>query len=203
MIVYGSLRIPFTRYTLVDEDQLLDQIELVQFNLPKAFDQAAQVVEQRDEIILDTKEYAQELILAAEQQAADILDEMTLVQQAKLEAQQIRLRVQQECEAAKADTLAEIDSIQTLAQRELEEMRRAAIQECEALQQEADDYADGVLREMEDRLTEMLRVIRNGRQQLYVDEPPLGGGGSPNRTSGNSRSSDGARRQDAEDRKKF
>uniref|UniRef100_A0ACD5GZH2 Uncharacterized protein n=1 Tax=Desertifilum tharense IPPAS B-1220 TaxID=1781255 RepID=A0ACD5GZH2_9CYAN len=64
MIVYGSLRVPFTRYTLVDEDSLLDQIELVQFNLPKAFDQAVQVVEQRDEIILAAKEYAQELILA-------------------------------------------------------------------------------------------------------------------------------------------
>ena len=170
-LIVSSFRIPLTRYTLVDEDQLLDQIELVQFNLPPAFEQAAKVVEHREDIILDAKEYAQELVLAAEQQAAEILDEMELVQQARMEAQRIRQQCNTECQMAQEQTIAEIDRVEQLAQQELEEMRRKALQECEAIQKGADEYAERVLVDIEQRLTDMLRVIRNGREQLRGDLP--------------------------------
>ncbi len=48
-------------------------------------------------------------------------------------------------------------------------MQRLALAECEEIQAGADEYADRVLKEMELQLAEMLRVIRNGRQQL---QPP-------------------------------
>lgn len=171
-LILGSFHIPFTRYTVVDEDQLLDYIELVQYNLPKAFDLAAKIIERRENIIEEAKEYAQEFVLAAEQQAADILDQHELVQQAEMQAMRIRQQVQQECDSAKDQTIAEIDRIENMAQQELEEMRRKTILECEAIQRGADEYADGVLLDMEQRLSEMLRVIRNGRQQLHVEHRP-------------------------------
>lgn len=170
-LILNSFHIPFTRYTVVDEDQLLDYIELVQYNLPKAFELAAKIIERRENIIEEAKEYAQELILAAEQKAVDILDQHELVQQAEMQAMKIRQQVQQECDIAKDQTIGEIDRIENLAQQELEEMRRKTILECEAIQRGADEYADGVLLDMEQRLSEMLRVIRNGRQQLHVDRP--------------------------------
>ena len=168
-IIVSSIRIPFTRYTFVDEDQLLDQIELVQFNLPPAFEQAIKVIEHREDIILDAKEYAQEMVLAAEQQAAEILDEMELVQQARMEAQRIRQQCNSECQVAQEQTIAEIERIEQLAQQELEEMRRKALEECEAIQKGADEYAERVLGDIEHRLADMLRVIRNGREQLHGD----------------------------------
>lgn len=170
-LILGSFHIPFTRYTVVDEDQLLDYIELVQYNLPKAFELAAKIIERREKIIEEAKEYAQEFILSAEQKAAEMLDRHELVQQAQMQAMRIRQQVQQECDIAKDQTIAEIDRIENLAQQELEEMRRKTILECEAIQRGADEYADGVLLDMEQRLSEMLRVIRNGRQQLHVDRP--------------------------------
>lgn len=156
---------------MVDEDQLLDYIELVQYNLPKAFELAAKIIERRENIIEEAKEYAQELIVIAEQKAADILDQHELVQQAEMQAMKIRQQVQQECDIAKDQTISEIDRIENLAQQELSEMRRKTILECEAIQKGADEYADGVLLDMEQRLNEMLRVVRNGRQQLHVDRP--------------------------------
>jgi hypothetical protein len=44
--------------------------------------------------------------------------------------------------------------------------------ECDDIQNGADDYADAVLTSIEQQLTEMLRVIRNGRQQLQPETEP-------------------------------
>ena len=48
-------------------------------------------------------------------------------------------------------------------------MRARAIAECDEIQNGADDYADHVLDSIEQQLTNMLQVIRNGRQQLGGD----------------------------------
>jgi type II secretory pathway predicted ATPase ExeA len=44
-----------------------------------------------------------------------------------------------------------------------------AIAECEEIQAGADEYADRSLQDLEMRLTEMLRIVRNGRQQLQPE----------------------------------
>jgi hypothetical protein len=51
-------------------------------------------------------------------------------------------------------------------------MRHMALEECEDIQNGADDYADAVLNSIEQQLSEMLRVIRNGRQQLQPEPLP-------------------------------
>jgi hypothetical protein len=43
--------------------------------------------------------------------------------------------------------------------------------ECEEIQNGADDYADHVLGSIEQQLNEMMRVIRNGRQQVQGNNP--------------------------------
>jgi F0F1-type ATP synthase membrane subunit b/b' len=170
-MLFDSLHIPFTRRTLVDEEMLLAQLDLVRENLPAAFEEAEKIVRQRDEILLQAEEYAQEIMEGAERRADQILDEMGIIQQAELEASQIRKRVQQECEAIQEQTLTEIERMRIQAQQELEQMRQMAIVECEDIQNGADDYADAVLTTIEQQLTEMLRVIRNGRQQLHTEPP--------------------------------
>ncbi len=171
-IIFDSLHIPFTRRTLVDEEMLLTQLDLVRENLPTAFAEADKIVRQREEILLSAEEYAQEVMDAAERRAVQILDEMGIIQQAELEANQIRKRVQQECELIQEQTFAEIERMRLQAQQELEQMRQLALADCEDIQNGADEYADAVLRSIEQQLAEMLRVIRNGRQQLQPEPLP-------------------------------
>jgi F0F1-type ATP synthase membrane subunit b/b' len=171
-MILDSPRFPLTRRTMVDEEQLLDQLELIQLNLPEAFHEAEEIVRQKDDIVLQAKQYAQDIVETAERRVAQILDEMEIIRQAELEAKQIRLQVQQECESAKEQTLAEIERMRRQAQQDLEEMRQMAIAECEEIQSGADEYADHVLKEMEHQLSEMIRVVRNGRQQLQIDPSP-------------------------------
>jgi cell division septum initiation protein DivIVA len=171
-MVLASPHIPLTRRTLVDEEQLLEQLDLVRLHLPKAFQEAQAIVQQKKEIILQAEQNAQRILQAAQVRAAQLLNEMDIIQLAELEAKQIRQQVQQECEAAQEQNQAEIDQIRFQAQQELEEMRLAAIAEAEEIQTGADEYADSVLKNIEQQLHDMLRIIRNGRQQLQQETSP-------------------------------
>lgn len=171
-LLFESFHIPFTQRTLVDEEALLAQLDLIRENLPTAFDDAEKIVRQREEILLAAEEYAQEIMEAAERRADQLLDEMGIIQQAELEASKIRQQVQQECELIQEQTLAEIERMRSSAQQELEQMRQLALVDCEDIQNGADDYADAVLTNIEQQLTDMLRVIRNGRQQLQPEPIP-------------------------------
>lgn len=172
-MILDSPRLLWSRRTLVDEDQFLDQLDLVRLSLPEAFHEAEEVVRQKDEILNQAEQYAQDMIEAAERRAAQIMNETGIIRQAELEAQQIRAQVQEECEAVQQQTLAEIEHKRRQAQQDLEELRRLAIEECEDIQNGADQYADKVLRDMEAQMAEMTRIIRNGRQQLQINQPEV------------------------------
>ncbi|HEY9879758.1 MAG TPA: hypothetical protein V6D29_14965 [Leptolyngbyaceae cyanobacterium] len=165
-LILSSPRVPLSGRTLVDEDQLLDQLDLIRLSLPTAFHEATQVIQQRDAILAESQRYSQELVAAAEQQAAQILDELGIVRQAEQMAQQIKTQTQQDCDAMRSQVLAEIDQVRLQAQREWESMRQQALSEKTAIQEDADTYAGDVLGQLERQLTDMLRVIQNGRQQL-------------------------------------
>jgi cell division septum initiation protein DivIVA len=165
-MILDSPRIPLSRRTLVDEEQLLEQLDLVRLGLPEAFHEAEEIVRHKEDILLQAEQYAQEVIETAERRASQIMNEMGILRQAEMEAQQLRQRVQQECDMAKEQTITELERMRRQVRQELDEMQRLALEECEEIQAGADEYADRVLKEMEMQLSEMMRVIRNGRQQL-------------------------------------
>ena len=170
-MILDAPRIPLTRRTMIDEEQLLDQLDVVRVSLPDAFQEAQEIVRQKDDIFLQAEQYAQEIIEAAERRAAQILNESGVMRQAEMEAQQLRQRVQQECDAVQQQTIAEIERTRLQAQQDLEEMRRMALEECEEIQIGADSYADRVLRDMESHVSDIMRIVRNGRQQLQINQP--------------------------------
>ncbi len=172
-MILDSPRIPLTRRTLVDEEQLLEQLDIVRINLPEAFLEAEAIVRHKEEILQQTEAYAEQIIEAAEQRADQILDEIGIIRQAEREAELIRQRVHQECEVIQEQTLSELERLRQQAQQEVAQMRNQALAECEDIQNGADDYADRVLKNIEQQLNDMLRVIRNGRQQLQIDSPTL------------------------------
>ncbi|HIK32955.1 MAG TPA: DivIVA domain-containing protein [Oscillatoriales cyanobacterium M59_W2019_021] len=168
-MILESPRVPFTRRTLIDEEQILDHLDKIRLSLPSAFQDASALLQRQEEILQQAEQYAREVVEAAERQANGILDEMGIVRQAKVEADRVRQQVQIDCEAAQEQTIAEIEQLQMQAQQELEAMRARAIAEASAIETGADEYADRVLRNIEQQLSDMLRVIRNGRQQLQQE----------------------------------
>lgn len=168
-MLLDSPRLPFSRRTLVDEEQILDQLDLIRLNLPAAFQEATQIIQQKQEILAEAEQYAREVIAVAEQQAAQIMDELGIVRQAEMQADQIRRQVQQECETVRSQTIDEIERARNQAREEVEAMQQSAIAEQMQIQQDADIYADQVLQGLEKQLVEVMRIIRNGRQQINPD----------------------------------
>lgn len=170
-VVFEGVRIPLSRYTLIDEEAVLDQLEEIQRSLPAAFQEALMVIRQKDAIIAEAEHYIRDMLAAAEQQAAQMLNQTGIVRQAEMEAAQVRQGIQQESDAMQDKMLREIDQMRQQAQQELDQMQQLALNECDDIQRGADEYAEQVLTSVERQLTDMLRVIRNGRQQLHNEEP--------------------------------
>jgi F0F1-type ATP synthase membrane subunit b/b' len=166
-----SRHLPFTKWAIVHEDDFLDQLDLVRESLPEAFRQAEEVVRQRDDLLAQAEEYAQKVVEDAERRATQLINENVILRQAEYEAQQLRSQLQTECDAAQDKTIAEIEQMRQRTQQDLEGMRQLGLQEAEEIQRGADEYADSVLRDMETQMSDMLRVVRNGRQQLKINQP--------------------------------
>ena len=173
-LIFDGIRIPLSRYTLIDEEDVLDQLEAVQRSLPSAFQEALMVLRQKETLIAEAEQYIQQMLATAEQQAAQMLNQTGIVRQAEMEAAQVRQGLQQESDAMRDSVMQEIAQMRQQAQQELDQMQQAAFAECEDIQQGADDYAEQVLSNVERQLSEMIRIIRNGRQQLHGEEaaPP-------------------------------
>lgn len=165
-VILDSFRIPLTRRTIVDEEQLLNQLDTVRINLPDAFEEASAVIRQKEEILQRAEAYAQDTIKAAQQQAAQMMDETGITRQAELEARQIRQGVKQECEELQRTTFSEVEQMRHSAKQELERLRQQTLAECEEIQDGADHYSEAVLTKIEQQLSEMLKVVHNGRESL-------------------------------------
>lgn len=189
-MILANPRVPFTGRTLCDEDELLDQLDAIRLNLPPAFREATRILQQRDSILAEAQRYAQELVAAANQEAAARLDDLGIVQQAERMAQQVKEQTRHDCDQARSQTIAEIEQLRNQAQQEWEALRQRALSEQQAIQADADGYADHVLLSLEQQLTNMLRTVQNGRSQLHPPEaaPPAPRSASPGRDRSSHRS---------------
>ncbi|NJM65737.1 MAG: hypothetical protein HC851_08810 [Acaryochloris sp. RU_4_1] len=167
IIVLDGLKIPLTQRTVVDEEQLLSQLLAVERSIPDTIRSAENILHNKEEIISRANQYAQELIQSAEQRAAQIADELTIIQQAEMEGQHLRKQVQSEVETIRQRNISEVERVRRQTQQEIDAMRQTTQAECEQIQQEADRYVEQVLKELEDRLGHMTRVVQNGRSHLH------------------------------------
>lgn len=168
-MILDSPRVPLTGRTLIDEEPVLDILDLVRINLPSAFQAAEDVLRQKDEILRQAEQYGRDVVDAAEKQAVSILDEMGLVRQAKAEADRIREQIKADCDAAQERTMAEIERMRHHAKQEAEELKMRALNDARSIEAGADEYAERVLKLIEQQLGDMMRVVHNGRQQLQQD----------------------------------
>ena len=150
-----GVKIPLTELIILDREQLLDKLDLVKTKLPIVFAHAQDILNNKREIIQEAESYARNLVESAEDRAAQILSKSALVQEAELEASKIMFRVHKECEQIKQKN-----------QAEMEQLREITLAECQEIQAGSNNYADAVLSNLEQELSNILAVIRNGRQQL-------------------------------------
>jgi cell division septum initiation protein DivIVA len=161
-----SPRLPLVGLTVIDEEPIIDRLDLLKNNLPNAIAQAWQLLDREHEIIRDAESYAKEIVVEAERDAAKILSEQGILRQAEQEANQIRLITEQECDRLRHNTLLDIEEMRHTTRQEIEQWRELAMADSQDIQDGADDYADAVLDDLEQKLSQMLEVIHKSREQL-------------------------------------
>lgn len=165
-LILNSSKIPFINKILVDEDKMINKLDLIRINIPEILEEASAIITQKNQIVTDAQSYAQQIVETAQRKAAQMLDESRIVQQAEAQASDIRRRVQYDCDKLQGKTIHDVEQMRKKIQQEAFTTRQQAIVEAEEIQTDADRYADTMLFRLEKQLTEMLRVVTNGRQQI-------------------------------------
>lgn len=154
-LLSDGIKVPLTELMILDSEQLLAKLHSIKARLPMVFAHAQDILRNKHEIIQSAENYARNLVESAEDHAAQILSKSDLVRESELEASKIMFRVHKECEQIKQKT-----------QADMEQLRAITIAECQEMQAGSDHYADAVLGNLEQEVSSILGVIRNGRQQL-------------------------------------
>lgn len=173
-LILSGWRVPLTGRTLIDEEKLFEQLDFIRVSLPSVFQEAAAILQHKQEVMLEAEEYGHQIVEAAQAKRGQILAESDILRQAEREAEQLRRKTQQECENMMQETLDEIDRRRQACMEELEQMRQSAIAQAQEIEDGADQYADTVLENIEQDLKDMLRIITNGRQQLRQENQSQG-----------------------------
>lgn len=159
-------RVPLTGKTMVNEEELIEQIDAIRFSIPEALKMARAIIDEKDRLLREAQQQAQQIIAAANQRAYQVANELGIIDRAEQEARQIRQMAIAEGEHLKQQTMAEVERLRTHTLAEIEQMRQEVIAECQEIQTGADEYADRVLHQIENQLNDMLQVIQRGRSRL-------------------------------------
>jgi vacuolar-type H+-ATPase subunit H len=119
--------IPFSKYTMIDEERALEIIDQMRISIPEEIEKATKVLAKRENVLAQANEEAARVLSQAREQSAQVVDQEVTVQQARARAQQIleiakqeAANITAEADNYVADVLARLE--QTL-QKSLREVR--------------------------------------------------------------------------------
>jgi cell division septum initiation protein DivIVA len=95
--------IPLTRKMAVDEDRVLELIDQMRVSIPEEVKKAQQILNQRDKILAQAQEEAQRTVQLAQEKATQLVERETLVEQAKLRAQDVIRQAEDDADGIRAD----------------------------------------------------------------------------------------------------
>ena len=129
------MRVPFGNKALIDEQALLDAIDQMRIAIPEEIKQAKRITQDRERLMANAQAEADQILAAARERAAYLLQDKELTRSAELRAQGIiddarkeALRIQAEADGYSlkvlSDLVTELTRQQQTAQNGMEVLRR-------------------------------------------------------------------------------
>jgi cell division septum initiation protein DivIVA len=91
--------IPFSKFTMVDEERALELIDQMRISIPEEIEKASRVLAQRDRLLAQANEEAARVVQAARAKGEQLIDQEPSVQAAQNRAANIIEQARQEAEA--------------------------------------------------------------------------------------------------------
>jgi cell division septum initiation protein DivIVA len=164
--ILNSPRVPLTGKTMVNEEELLEQLDIIRSSLPAVIATAQEIFQSKERLIREAQQQVQQILAEANQRAYQVANELGIIDRAEQEATQIRQISIAECEQLRQQTILEVQRVKDRNLQDIDRMRAQVEIECQQIQDGADEYADRVLHNMEYQLTDILQAIQRGRQRL-------------------------------------
>ncbi len=150
------------KFKFINADEFLDVLDKARARLPEELREAADILQERDEIISESQRRAEQIITTARRQAETMLQESELLKAVQGEVERIRKQVVSEVEQMRREALAEAERIRSEGEQEAGRIREGA-----------DHYAESVLTRIDtdlnnlgQRLVESQAIVRNGQRLL-------------------------------------
>ncbi|MBP3702385.1 MAG: hypothetical protein J6I65_01235 [Lachnospiraceae bacterium] len=157
---------------MVDRDELYDLLDALKACAPEEINRYKKIINNRDNIIREAEEQANVMLMNAQNQTAQILDQHELVQTAYAKANEIAEESTKEAEARVRQ-----------ANIECEQIQKAAIVYTSNLLSDAEKIVKASLSEMNSKYTMLrsalesnLEVIRSNKAELMPDKAPAASG---------------------------
>jgi F0F1-type ATP synthase membrane subunit b/b' len=168
--ILKSPHVPLTGKTMVREEELLEQLDLIRLSLPEVVATAQEIIAYKEQLISEAYQQVQQILADANQRAYQVTNELGIIERSEQEARQMRQMAIAECDQLKHQAMIEAKTLYDRNLKELNQLRTQVTIECEQIQDSADEYADGILLKMEKQLAEILKSIQQGRQRLNQTE---------------------------------
>jgi len=150
------------KFKFINADEFLDILDKARARLPEELREAADVLQQRDEIIAESQRRAEQTIVTARRQAEQMLHESELLRAVQAEVERIRKQVVGEVEQMRREALAEAEKIRLQAEEDGSRIREGA-----------DGYAENVLSRIDTDLNQLAQhvqdsqsIVKNGQRLL-------------------------------------
>ena len=145
------------KFTVVKTKEIEALIDRIYATLPVEVQEARAFLRRREELQIEAQQKAEKIISDAQMEADRKLSEADFIKALEREGIRIRTQVQQECE-----------EIKRKASEEAENIRLQATEDAMKTREGAELYAEQVLTNLEQDLTQLQQVVKNG--QIYMEK---------------------------------
>lgn len=165
-LVLNSAKIPILNKLIIDEDKLFGLLDELSKNLPQEMSESIEIVENKERILSEADNRAQEMVSSAEMRAKVLVSESEVLKKALLESNNLKHEINKQMDLAKNQVNMEISLAKTEANKEIDIAKSEANKDRELKGNEVNKYADSMLENLENQLTNAISVLRNGRNSL-------------------------------------
>jgi vacuolar-type H+-ATPase subunit H len=127
-LVHHARHVPFSTQVMVDEDEVMDLLDQLRFNLPEEIKQANWTVQEQQRLIAEAHAEASRIVATANERAEQAVTESEVMRRAERQSQQLmrdaQSRSDQVIREAEAYALEQLQQLEAHLSRTLATVRR-------------------------------------------------------------------------------
>lgn len=147
--------IPLTSFVMIDKEELINEIDRLRDSLPSELEEAANILNRKEEIFRDGHNAAEKVLTDAKREAMRLIEDNEITKNATINASKMEVEAK---EAA--------NTLYAKVKKQCISLKRKVIKEAISIREGADRYAETVLTRLAADMNEAKAIADVGQAQL-------------------------------------